>query len=103
MFFTTIRVKEIDGAIASRIHFKIQYANLGPDQKRGVWKYLVDKAVTPQGSPVYSRSSLESLIGKDLNGREVRSSYYVYIGIGYLSQCLQIKNITSTAHAWYVI
>lgn len=31
MFFTTNRVKEIDAAIASRIHFKIQYANLGPD------------------------------------------------------------------------
>lgn len=71
MFFTTNRVKEIDAAIASRIHFKIQYANLGPDQRRGVWNYFLGKAVTPQGLPVYSRRSFESLIGKDLNGREV--------------------------------
>ncbi len=77
MFFTTNRVREIDAAIASRIHFKIQYANLGPDQRRGVWNYFLGKAVTPQGLPVYSRRDLESLIGKDLNGREVRSSSYV--------------------------
>lgn len=80
MFFTTNRVKQIDPAIASRIHFKIKYDNLGLDQRRGVWDYFMGKSTTPQGPPVYSRSSLDSLVKKPLNGRE-------------------IKNLTSTAQA----
>ncbi|KAI6709035.1 AAA family ATPase [Diplocarpon mali] len=80
MFFTTNRVKQIDDAIASRIHFKVKYDILGPDQRRGVWEYFLKKATTPQGPLVYSKSGLESLVQKPLNGR-------------------QIKNLTSTAHA----
>ncbi|CAL3963695.1 unnamed protein product [Diplocarpon coronariae] len=80
MFFTTNHVKQIDDAIASRIHFKIKYDILGPDQRRGVWEYFLKKATTPQGPLVYSKSGLESLVQKPLNGR-------------------QIKNLTSTAHA----
>ncbi|KAH6661739.1 hypothetical protein B0J14DRAFT_663207 [Halenospora varia] len=60
-------------AIASRIHFKIKYDNLGPDQRRGVWEYFLGKAATPQGAPVYSRSDLESLVEKLLNGREIKN------------------------------
>ena len=81
MFFTTNRVKQIDDAIASRIHFKIKYDNLSLDQRRGVWNHFLGKAATPQGPPVYSRSGLESLVKKPLNGREVRPSYYVLSGI----------------------
>jgi AAA+ superfamily predicted ATPase len=81
MFFTTNRVKQIDDAIASRIHFKIKYDNLSFDQRKGVWDYFLGKTATPQGPPVYSRSGLESLVKKPLNGREVRSSYYVLLGI----------------------
>ncbi|OWP06252.1 hypothetical protein B2J93_2490 [Marssonina coronariae] len=80
MFFTTNHVKQIDDAIASRINFKIKYDILGPDQRRGVWEYFLKKATTPQGPLVYSKSGLESLVQKPLNGR-------------------QIKNLTSTAHA----
>ncbi|PMD60368.1 uncharacterized protein K444DRAFT_642994 [Hyaloscypha bicolor E] len=80
MFFTTNRVKQIDDAIASRIYFKIKYNILGPDQRRGVWEYFLKKATIPQGPLVYSKSGLESLVQKPLNGR-------------------QIKNLTSTAYA----
>ena len=85
MFFTTNRVKQIDPAIASRIHFKIKYDNLGLDQRRAVWEYFLRKAATPQGAPVYSLSDLESLVEKLLNGREVRSPYYLLTGIECLS------------------
>jgi hypothetical protein len=74
-------VKQIDPTIISRIHFKIKCDNLGPDQRRSMWEYFLGKAATPQGAPVYSRSDLESLVEKLLNGREVRSSYYVLSGI----------------------
>ncbi|KAH8759552.1 hypothetical protein F5882DRAFT_453760 [Hyaloscypha sp. PMI_1271] len=63
------------------IHFKIKYDNLGLEQRRGVWDYFLGKAVTPQGPLVYSSNGLESLLEKLLNGRE-------------------IKNLTSTAHAF---
>jgi hypothetical protein len=78
-------VKQIDDAIASKIHFKIKYDNLGLDQRRGVWEYFLGKAATPKGTPVYSRSDLESLVKKLLNGRDVRPSYYMLSGIEYLS------------------
>jgi hypothetical protein len=87
MFFTTNRVKQIDNAIASRIHFKIKYDNLGLEQRRGVWDYFLGKAVTPQGPPAYSRSGLESLVEKPLNGREVRSPSYMYPGVECSSSC----------------
>jgi hypothetical protein len=85
MFFTTNRVKQIDNAITSRIHFKIKYDNLGLEQRRGVWDYFLGKAVTPQGPPVYSSNGLESLLEKQLNGREVRSPSYLYPGVEYSS------------------
>jgi AAA+ superfamily predicted ATPase len=87
MFFTTNRVKQIDDAIASRIHFKIKYDNLNLEQRRGVWDYFLGKAVTPQGLPVYSPKGLESLLEKPLNGREVRSPSCVYQGVECSSSC----------------
>ena len=84
MFFTTNRVEQIDGAIASRIHFKIKYDDLGLDQRMGVWEHFLGKAITPQGAPVRRRSDIESLALKKRNGREVRSSQYVAFGPGLL-------------------
>lgn len=52
-----------------------------PRSGRGVWEYFLGKAVTPEGALVYSPSGLESLMEKLLNGREVRSSYYMLTGI----------------------
>jgi SpoVK/Ycf46/Vps4 family AAA+-type ATPase len=75
LFLTTNRVKQIDDAIASRIHFKIKYAELGLEQRREIWKSFLSKAATAQGEPVYSCKGLESLVQKKLNGREVMPSY----------------------------
>jgi AAA+ superfamily predicted ATPase len=77
MFFTTNRVERIDGAIASRIHFKIKYDHLEPGQRTKVWEHFLGEARTPQGLPVYSRRAFESLMSKKINGREVKSSQYV--------------------------
>jgi AAA+ superfamily predicted ATPase len=71
MFLTTNRVKQIDDAIASRIHFKIKYTELGPEQRREIWKSFLSKAATARGEPVYSPAGLESLVQKQFNGREV--------------------------------
>ncbi len=93
-------LKQIDPAIASWIHFKIKYDNLGPDQRRGVWEYFLGNAATPQGALVYSRSDLDYLVEKQVNGREERSSNYMLLGNRTLILVpLQIKNLNSTARA----
>jgi AAA+ superfamily predicted ATPase len=75
MFLTTNRVKQIDDAIASRIHFKLKYDNLNREQRTNIWRSFLGKAVTPQGAPIYSQNAFESLVEKERNGREVGSSF----------------------------
>jgi hypothetical protein len=43
IFLTTNRVKEIDDAIASRIHLPLKYKSLGLDTRRGIWKSFLKK------------------------------------------------------------
>ena len=83
MFLTINRVQQIDDAIASRIHFKIKYSDLGREQRRGVWKYFLRKAATSRGEPVYSPADFESLVQKQLNGREVKLSQQFFLGVVY--------------------
>lgn len=46
MFLTTNRGKQIDDAIASRVHVPSKYKSLSLDAKRGIWKGFLEKAVT---------------------------------------------------------
>lgn len=71
MFLTTNRVGQIDDAIASRIHFKLKYDNLKLEQRTNIWRRFLQKAATPQGTPIYSCDAFKSLVGKERNGREV--------------------------------
>ncbi|KAL5344673.1 hypothetical protein ACLOAV_010365 [Pseudogymnoascus australis] len=73
MFLTTNRVAHIDDAIASRIQFKINYNTLSADQRRGIWKGFLGKAVTSQGLPDYGSWDLEDLVRKELNGRDIKN------------------------------
>lgn len=45
MFLTTNRVKQIDDAIASRIHLPLKYKSLGLDARRGIWESFLKRAV----------------------------------------------------------
>jgi AAA+ superfamily predicted ATPase len=83
MFLTTNRVKHIDDAIASRVHLPLRYKSLNLDDRRGIWKGFLEKAVTKEGRASYSRKDLERLAEKDINGRQVgfpteRSKRLVY-------------------------
>jgi hypothetical protein len=98
MFLTTNRVRQIDDAIASRIHFKLKYDNLNLNQRTSIWRGLLGKAVTPQGGPIYSRNDFESLAGKERNGREV-GSLFTCSRSKLITVSFQIKNLVSTAHA----
>ncbi len=71
MFLTTNRVKQIDDAIASRIHLPLKYESLGLAARRGIWESFLKKAVTKNGGAYYDRKDLDFLAKKDLNGRQV--------------------------------
>jgi hypothetical protein len=71
MFLTTNRVKHIDDAIASRVHLALRYKSLSLDNRRGIWQGFLEKAVTKEGGASYSRTDLERLTEKDINGRQV--------------------------------
>lgn len=71
MFLTTNRVKEIDDAIASRIHLPLKYKALGPDARTVIWESFLGKAVTDKGAACYNRKDLDFLTRKELNGRQV--------------------------------
>ena len=67
MFLTTSRAKQIDDAIASRIHLPLRYESLS----QGHLGELSEKAVTKKGDACYNRKDLDFLAKKDLNGRQV--------------------------------
>jgi len=80
MFLTTNRVRQIDDAIASRIHFKLKYDDLNREQRTCIWRRLLGKASTLHGAPIYSQEAFHGWVGMKRNGRE-------------------IKNLVSVAHA----
>merc|ERR1712093_637386 len=80
MFLTTNRVRQIDDAIASRIHFKLKYDDLNREQRTCIWRRLLGKASTLHGAQIYSQEAFHGWVGMKRNGRE-------------------IKNLVSVAHA----
>ena len=82
MFLTTNRVKQIDDAIASRIHLPLKYESLGLAARRGIWESFLKKAITRKGGACYNHKDLDFLETKNLNGRQV-SSRILLIGLSY--------------------
>jgi len=78
MFLTTNRVRQIDEAIASRIHFKLKYDDLNKAQWTSIWRVFLESAATPQGPPIYIPETFESLRRKERNGREVCLCLFVF-------------------------
>lgn len=76
MFLTTNRIKQIDDAIASRIHLPLKYESLGLTARRGIWDSFLKDAVTKKGDACYNRKDLDFLAEKDLNGRQVSIQTY---------------------------
>ena len=73
LFLTTNRVKTIDEAIASRIHLALRYGPLDRNAREAVWRSFLNKASTTKGAADFTEKDLDILVGKDLNGREVRA------------------------------
>ena len=96
MFLTTNRVKDIDDAIASRLHLPLKYKSLALEGRRGTWESFLKKAVTRGGPLYYSRKDLGGKRPQQSAGRDFDR---LPGGFSCSSIFYQIKNIVSTAHA----
>ena len=72
LFLTTNRLQAFDEAILSRIHASLKYTALKREARKAVWQFFVGRATTTHGNPACSEQSLDELVDKEMNGREVR-------------------------------
>lgn len=98
IFFIINRVSQIDNAIASRIYFKLKYDKLNLEQRTNIWRRFLEKAVTPQGVPIYSQDAFDSWVRKERNGREV-GPFSTCSRSKLITVPFQIKNLVFTARA----
>ncbi|KAI1171233.1 P-loop containing nucleoside triphosphate hydrolase protein [Nemania sp. FL0916] len=69
-FLTTNRVKNMDEAFNSRIHFHLKYPDLDRQARRLVWKGFLDRQ---QGGHDIGEEHLEDLELLDMNGRVIKN------------------------------
>ena len=74
LFLTTNRLQAFDEAILSRIHASLKYTALKREARKAVWRFFVGRATTTHGNPACSEQSLDELVDKEMNGREVREA-----------------------------
>ncbi|KAI0454590.1 P-loop containing nucleoside triphosphate hydrolase protein [Xylaria acuta] len=70
LFMTTNRVKNMDQAFNSRIHFRLAYPDLDERARRTVWTGFLDRQ---QGSHDVSDEDLTKLAKIDINGRVIKN------------------------------
>ncbi|KAI0145187.1 P-loop containing nucleoside triphosphate hydrolase protein [Xylariaceae sp. FL1272] len=69
LFLTTNRVKEMDEAFESRIHFRLAYPGLDQAARRKVWKGFLDR----QKGHEVGEKELDRLSELDMNGRVIKN------------------------------
>ncbi|KAF2193617.1 P-loop containing nucleoside triphosphate hydrolase protein [Zopfia rhizophila CBS 207.26] len=74
LFLTTNRVQTFDEAVASRVHYGINYGSLGVNARREIWERFLAKASTKMGSVKYNSNDLDDLAKQELNGREIKNA-----------------------------
>jgi SpoVK/Ycf46/Vps4 family AAA+-type ATPase len=77
IFLTTNRIRSIDIAVQSRMHFTIQYKRLTPPQKVKIYKNLLDKVsdrkIAGTRSKLYSSIEKQLCRRNEMNGRQIRN------------------------------
>jgi hypothetical protein len=71
MFFTTNRVSEFDPAIISRMHLMLEFKEIDPKGRKGLWSDHLKNARTAHGPPNINAKDLDDLAKEKLNGRQV--------------------------------
>lgn len=72
MFLTTNRVETFDKAMKSRIHLSLGYKPPGIELRRQIW--LQSLKAIPAEENELDTSDLHSILGIDLNGREISNA-----------------------------
>lgn len=70
LFLTTNRVKNMDQAFNSRIHFRLAYPNLDEPARRTVWGGFLGRQ---QGGHDVSEEDLTKLVKLEINGRVIKN------------------------------
>ncbi|AEO59858.1 hypothetical protein MYCTH_2308459 [Thermothelomyces thermophilus ATCC 42464] len=75
LFLTTNRVTDLDPAFYNRIHVAIQYANLGPEERRNIWRQHLARAAKGNRNPRLWNEGVYRLLGEiATNGRDIRNA-----------------------------
>jgi hypothetical protein len=53
----------------------LKYGKLNLEQQTNIWRRFLEKAATPQGTPIYSWDAFDDWVRKERNGREVSTSF----------------------------
>ncbi|KAL8709241.1 MAG: hypothetical protein Q9220_005984 [cf. Caloplaca sp. 1 TL-2023] len=71
LILTTNRIKSIDPAFQSRIHFSIQYPDLDTASRRIIWHNFINSRAEPS---TFTEDEIDKLADWDLNGRQIKNA-----------------------------
>jgi hypothetical protein len=80
-FLTSNRLNEFDQAVCSRIHLFMKYDNLEEWAREAIWKTFLKRANTAGGLAEISTTELGRLVAIASNGRQVRSTFGLPLGL----------------------
>ncbi|KAI1438506.1 P-loop containing nucleoside triphosphate hydrolase protein [Xylaria sp. CBS 124048] len=81
VILTTNRVKDIDEAFKSRIHFKFHYPALNADDRAKIWNIHLERAMQGRKGLPLSDTDLKGLASLPMNGREIKNCVACAISI----------------------
>ncbi|KAK8128524.1 hypothetical protein PG984_009632 [Apiospora sp. TS-2023a] len=75
MLLTTNRLASFDPAFKSRIHFCLEYPDLVPDARAGIWRIFLDKITKSTDLNVQVEDNeIQTLSSLNLNGRQIKNA-----------------------------
>ncbi|KAK8852332.1 ATP-dependent zinc metalloprotease FtsH 2 [Apiospora arundinis] len=75
MLLTTNRLASFDPAFQSRIHFCLEYPDLAPDARAGIWRIFLDKMTKSTDLNVQvGEVDIDTLSSLNLNGRQIKNA-----------------------------
>ncbi|KAK0620603.1 hypothetical protein B0T14DRAFT_537986 [Immersiella caudata] len=97
LFLTTNRLAEFDPAFFNRVHITIKYGNLGPDERRNIWRQHVQRACRRSRKPYLWNEDAYRLLGSiETNGREIRNLTRTAVGFAQsMDQDLDITHVVA--------
>ncbi|KAG6357689.1 hypothetical protein INS49_013568 [Diaporthe citri] len=93
MMLTTNRVKSLDQAFQSRIHFCLDYPDLTFDARRMIWSNFIQKA-SQDIEVTLQDEDMNKLAQQALNGRQIKNVVGLCKSVGGVPRSLPKKNLS---------